>query len=43
MDTRDKDDPSFTDEYLWLSVFMVDTTTIAGSPRRRNEQQAKIS
>jgi hypothetical protein len=43
MDTRGKDDPSFSDEYLWLSVFVVDSTTIAGSPKRRNEQQAKIT
>ena len=41
-DTRNKDDTSFQDEYLWLSVFVVDLTTIAGSPRRRNEQQANI-
>ena len=42
-DTRNKDDTSFQDEYLWLSVFVVGLTAIAGSPRRRNEQQAKIS
>jgi hypothetical protein len=42
-DTRNKDDTSFQDEYLLLLVFVVGLTTIAGSPRRRNEQQAKIS
>jgi hypothetical protein len=41
-DTRSKDDTSFQDEYLWLLVFVVGLTTIAGSPRRKNEQQANI-
>jgi hypothetical protein len=42
-DTRNKDDPSFQDEYLWLLVFVAGLTTIAGSPRRRQQQQAKIT
>ena len=40
-DIRNKDDTSFQDEYLWLSVFVVGLTTIAGSPRGRSETTGK--